>query len=59
MDEKVQHIVTLTADLKTGFDPVKLRGLEELRGLELAEQILFRHRLLGPRLQVIQDETFQ
>ena len=37
VDEQVQHVVALPADLQTSLDPVQLRRLEEFRRLELAE----------------------
>lgn len=39
MDQKVQHVVTLTTDLKTHFYPVQCGRLEELGGLEGPEQV--------------------
>lgn len=59
VDEKVEHVVALTADLQTGLHPVESSGLEELRGLQLSEQILLRHRLLWPCLQLVQDEALE
>lgn len=34
MDEEVEHVVSLSADLQTGFDPVDRRRLEELGRLD-------------------------
>ena len=34
MNQQVQHVITLTADLKANFDPIKSGGLEKLGGLE-------------------------
>ena len=34
MNQQVQHVVTLTADLKANLDPIKSGGLEKLGGLE-------------------------
>ena len=39
MDKQIEHVVTLTTDLQTDLHPVQLGGLEELGGLEGAEQI--------------------
>ena len=30
MNEKIEHVVSLSTDLETGFDPIDLGGLEEL-----------------------------
>ena len=50
VNEKVEHVITLPANLQTGFNPIQSRGLEELRGLQLSEQVLLRHCSLRPRL---------
>jgi hypothetical protein len=34
MDEEVEHVVSLAADLKTGFDPVDRGRLEEFGRLD-------------------------
>lgn len=34
MNEQVEHVVALSADLKTSLDPVDRRRLEELRRLD-------------------------
>lgn len=39
MDQEVEHVVTLTTDLKTSLHPVQLCRLEELCLLEGTEQI--------------------
>ena len=59
MNEQVQHVVALTADLQTCLHPVEPCGLEELRRLQLTEQILLRHRLLRSRLQLVEDIDLQ
>jgi hypothetical protein len=45
VDEKVEHVVTLPADLKTRLDPIDRRRLEEFRRLELTEEVLLGLRL--------------
>ena len=45
MDEQIEHVVALPADLQSCFNPVKLCQLEELRLLEGAEQIALVLRL--------------
>lgn len=59
VDEQVEHVVSLSADLETSFHPVELRCLEELRRLELAEERLFGHRLGGTMFELVEDETFE
>ena len=39
MNQKVQHVVALSADLQTDLHPVQCRRLEELGRLERPEQI--------------------
>lgn len=39
VDEKIEHVVTLSAHLKANLHPVQLGGLKELCGLKGAEQI--------------------
>lgn len=39
VDEQIEHVVALSAHLQTHLHPVQLGGLEELGGLEGAEQI--------------------
>lgn len=39
MNEEVQHVVTLPADLQTGFDPVEVGCLEKFRGFEGTEEV--------------------
>lgn len=59
MNQQVQHVVALSADLQTRLSLVQLRSLEELRRLQLPEEVLLRHRLLWSRLQLVQDEAFE
>lgn len=39
VDQKVEHVVALAADLQPHLHPVQLGGLEELGGLEGAEEV--------------------
>lgn len=39
MDQQIEHVVALSANLQAHLHPVQLCGLEELGGLEGAEQI--------------------
>jgi hypothetical protein len=41
VDEKVEHVVTLSADLQTSLYPIKFGELEELGSLKGFEQITF------------------
>lgn len=51
VDQQVQHVVTLAANLKSNLHPVQLSGLEELCSFERAEKIPrqddrpFRHQV--------------
>ena len=59
MDKQVEHIVSLSADLQPGLDPIEARSLEELGCLELTEEVLLRHRLLRTRMQLVQNVALQ
>lgn len=39
VNQQVQHVVALPADLETDFYPIQLCGLEEFGGFERAEQV--------------------
>lgn len=45
MDEEIQHVVSLSDDLKTGLHPIEIRALEELSVLQTAEQVPLDHCL--------------
>ena len=45
--------------MQAGLNPIQLRHLEELRSLQLTEQILLRHRFLRMGLQLIENEAFE
>ena len=51
VDEKIEHVVALTANLQARFHPVKCRGLEKLGGLEGAEEVAFFLRLGSTMVQ--------
>lgn len=59
VDEQVEHVVALTADLQPRLHPVELRRLEELGGLEGAEQIALLLGLRGSVFQCIQHIAFE
>lgn len=44
VDQQIEHVVSLPANLQTHFHPVQLGGLKEFGGLEGAEQIPARHQ---------------
>jgi hypothetical protein len=45
VNEEIEHIVTLSTDLETGFDPVEIGLLEELRVFQRSEQVSLDHCL--------------
>lgn len=59
MNEEIQHVVALPAHLQTSFHPIQLGGLEELRRLQLPEQVLLRHGFLWPGPQFIKDKALE
>lgn len=59
VDEEVEHVVTLAADLKTRFDPVDRRRLEELGRLELPEQVLLDLRFRVTVVQLIEHVALE
>lgn len=44
VNQQIEHVVALPANLQTHFHPVQLGGLKELGGLEGAEQIPATHQ---------------
>ena len=58
MDKQVQHVVTLSADMKTCFNPVKFGELEEFGGLECFEQVSFILGLGFLVMEGIKNPTF-
>ena len=59
MDQEVEHVIPLPADLQTSFNPVQFCRLEELRCFQLTEEILLRHRLLRPRSEFIENKALE
>jgi hypothetical protein len=59
MDQEVQHIVTLPANLKASLNPIQLGRLEELGRLELTEKILLRHSLLWSCVELVKHKAFE
>lgn len=58
MDEKIQHVVALTANLQTSLNPIERGRLEELRRLEGSEQVAFLLRLRTAMLQRVKNVVF-
>ena len=54
VDEQIEHVVALSANLQTHLHPVQLGGLKELGGLEGAEQIpaIQKQGILGEIMDV-------
>jgi hypothetical protein len=48
VDKQIQHVVSLSANLQSGLDPIQPRRLEEFCTLQLPEKVLFGHGFLGP-----------
>jgi len=45
VDQEIEHVVTLSTDLKTSFDPVEIGLLEEFGVLQRSEQVSLDHCL--------------
>lgn len=52
VNQQIEHVVALPANLQTHFHPVQLGGLKELGGLEGAEQIPVRHERKKEKNQI-------
>ena len=59
MDEQVEHVVSLAADLQPRLHPVQAGGLEELGRLEGAEEVALLLRLGRPMLQSVEHKVLQ
>ena len=59
MDEEVEHVVPLPADLEPRLHPVQAGGLEELGGLEGAEQVALLLRFRGTVLERVEHKVLQ
>ena len=59
VDQEVQHVEALPADLQTSFNPVNGRLLEELGTLQAAAQILFVLCFCWFLVQLVQDVRLQ
>lgn len=54
VDQQVEHVVSLSTDLKTGFHPVQRRRLEEFGVFERPEQVSLGHGFGWPLMQGVQ-----
>ena len=59
VNQQVEHVVTLPANLQTSFDPIQTHCLEELGHLQLMEEVLLHHSLLQACLELVQNEAFE
>ena len=59
MDEQVEHVVSLAADLQARLHPVQAGRLEELGRLEGAEEVALLLRLGRPMLQSVEHKVLQ
>jgi hypothetical protein len=59
VDEEVEHVVALPADLQAGLDPVDLRALEELSRGEGAEEVLLVERLARLAVQLVEHVALE
>ena len=59
MNQRIQNVVTLTADLQTDFDPIECRRLKEFRWFERSEEITFLLWFRFAMMKSIENETFQ
>ena len=56
VNQQVEHVVTLPANLQTSFNQIQTRCLEELGHLQLTEEVLPCHSLLRAGLELVQNE---
>ena len=59
VDEQIQHVVSLTANLQTNLDPIQLGALEEFGGLQTLEQILFILAGCWAGVELIEDPCLE
>jgi len=59
VDEQVQHVVTLAADLESGFNPIKLSQLKEFSSLKRLEEVAFVLSFRSTMVQGVQDPAFK
>ena len=59
VNQQVEHVIPLSADLESCFDPVKFCQLEELCGLEGLEQISLVLRLWSAVMQRVENPALE
>ena len=59
VNQQIQHVITLTTNLQTGFNPIDLCALKKLCRFERFKQITFLHRFRWSMMQCIQHKVFQ
>lgn len=59
VDEQVEHVVPLTADLQPHLNPVQLGALEELGRFEGLEEVFFVLGRLGPTVELVENPRLE
>ena len=59
VDQQVQHVVPLPANLKTSFNPIKFSTLEKLGGCKRSEKVFFLLSFRRSVMQLIKHKTLQ
>jgi hypothetical protein len=59
VDEKIEHVVALAADLEASLDPIESGGLEEFRRLEGGKKIALVEGLGTAMLEAIEDVALE
>jgi len=58
VNQQVEHVVTLPANLQTSLDPIQMRCLEKFSHIQLMEEVLPCHSLLRMGLELVQNGEF-
>ena len=58
VNQQVEHVVTLPANLQTSLDPIQTCCLEKFSCIQLTEEVLPRHSLLRTGLELVQNGEF-
>jgi len=58
VNQQVEHVVTLPANLQTSLDPIQTHCLEKFSRIQLTEEVLPRHSLLQMGLELVQNREF-
>jgi len=59
VNEEVEHVVSLSANLETSFNPIDRSSLEEFGRFELTEQVLLGLSLWLSVTKLVEDVTFE